>query len=287
LHRPTLGIIPTGNIPIPTPAIALRALAERGHTAAEIERVLGLSPGYLSKVRHRAVRPSRQLIALLEVLRVHPDALSTIRRATEPAPVARPNARRGARRAIKRALEVLSEIQPELQKAEVRWALAGTAGLAAHGAELPLEAGVDIVVHDEDRHVLRLLRGLDLEVSHHASTLSICQVGATDPNEVIRVHFPETPPLSTALDRTVHLDVTGRRVPVVEGAALALGHLLSHRAGSEQAVRAAVDAQIVSIQTLRRRLDALDELPPTRSPSVLRVFDRSLARTRLAHIRRA
>jgi hypothetical protein len=176
---------------------------------------------------------------------------------------------------------VLGGFEPDLRRARIRWALAGAAGLAAQGAELPAELGVDIVVHDEDRHVIRLLREQGFGIAHHAPALSICDIGAADPNEAIRIHFPETPPLSTALKRTVRLEVAGHVVPVVEGAVLALAHLLSHRTGAEQAVRAAVDAEIVSVSSLRRRLDALDRLPRTQSPSVLRVFDRALARARL------
>jgi len=278
------GIIPTGTIPTPSPAAALRALADRGHTVAEIERLLGLSPGYLSKVRHRSVRPSRQLVALLEILRVHPEAAATIQRVTQTAPA--PASRRQAAARLGRgyALGVLGSLEDGLRGARVRWALAGVAGLVAHGAELPLEAGADIVVHDEDRHVLRLLRERRFSVAHHTSTLSICEIGAADPNEVIRVHFPATPPLSNTLPRAVRLEIEGRVLPVVEGATLVLGHLLSHRTGSEEAVRAAVDAKIVSLSSLRRRLDALDRLPRTQSPSVLRVFDRALARARLGSL---
>src|SRR5690349_14199007 len=71
-----------GAIPAPGPALSVRVLVERGHTVAALERTLGLSPGYLSKVRHGAVRPSPQLVALLEVLRVHPAALATVEAVT-------------------------------------------------------------------------------------------------------------------------------------------------------------------------------------------------------------
>ena len=65
-----------------------------------------------------------------------------------------------------------------------------------------------------------------------------------------------------------------------------LGELLSHREGADENVDAAMDAELVTVAALRRKLDALDRLPSTRSPAVLRVFDRALARERLEGLRR-
>ena len=63
-------------------AVTIEALVASGHTISFLESALGLSAGYLSKVRHHAVRPSPQLAALLAVVLEHPEALATIRRAT-------------------------------------------------------------------------------------------------------------------------------------------------------------------------------------------------------------
>jgi hypothetical protein len=182
-------------------------------------------------------------------------------------------------------MEVLLGMEQALAAARVRWALAGAAGLVAHGAKVGAEPGVDIVVHDEDRHVLRLLRERGHAVGHHSSTLSICQVGCDDPNDAIRVHFPATPPLSTGHLRPVRLRVGSRSVPVVGGAARALAELLSHRAGAEERAGAAIRAGLATASSLRRRLGALNRLPATHSTALQRVFDRTLARVRLENLR--
>jgi transcriptional regulator with XRE-family HTH domain len=281
-----------GAIPDTSPSRSLRALVERGHTVAELERALGLSPGYLSKVRHGAVRPSRQLVALLEVLRMHPAALATVQGVARSQPSEVSRAAKNDRAAQKQprapgaAPAVLRALAPELARAKVRWGLAGAAGLRAHGADAPVVPGVDIIVHDADRHVLRVLRESGLRIAHHAATLSIGQLENTDPNDAIRVHFPTTPPLATAHAHTLRLRVDGRMLPVVDAAILALGELLSNRRGADENLRAALDAELVTVAALRRKLDALDRLPSTRSPALLRVFDRVLARRRLEGLRR-
>ena len=276
-----------GTIPAPGPALSVRALVERGHTVAALERTLGLSPGYLSKVRHGAVRPSPQLVALLEVLRVHPAALATVEGVTRAQTAKDPRAGKKRPRRSGNAPEMLRRLAPELARARVRWGLAGAAGLRAHGADAPVVPGVDIIVHDTDRQVLRILRERGLRVAHHAATLSVGHLEHADPNDAIRVHFPATPPLSTAHANTVRLRVDGSMIPVVQATILVLGELLSHREGADENVDAAMDAELVTVAALRRKLDALDRLPSTRSPAVLRVFDRALARERLeAHRRR-
>jgi len=87
-------------------AAALRVLTEHAKLQ-EIEHVLGLSQGYLSKIRSEAERkaPSSVLVALLELLREHPRSLAKLRKvwthlggewatdaASEPRPIARKRA---------------------------------------------------------------------------------------------------------------------------------------------------------------------------------------------------
>src|ERR1041384_8498065 len=124
-----------GTIPTSGPALSVGALVERGHTGAALERTLGLSPGYLSKVRHGAVRPSPQLVALLEVLRVHPAALATVEGVTWVQTARDSHARKKRPRRTGDARERLRRLAPELAHARVRWGLAGAAGLRAHGAD--------------------------------------------------------------------------------------------------------------------------------------------------------
>ncbi|MBS2033052.1 MAG: hypothetical protein JST54_34585 [Deltaproteobacteria bacterium] len=87
-------------------AAALRVLA--GHAKLqEIEHVLGLSQGYLSKIRSESEKkaPSSVLVALLELLSEHPRSLRTLRKAwthvggdwdTDSASEPRPTARKRA-----------------------------------------------------------------------------------------------------------------------------------------------------------------------------------------------
>ena len=77
----TIPLLPSVPMRERTPA-TIEALVARGHSVTSLECALGLSAGYLSKVRHHAVRPSPQLAALLEVALVHPETLATIRGVT-------------------------------------------------------------------------------------------------------------------------------------------------------------------------------------------------------------
>jgi transcriptional regulator with XRE-family HTH domain len=58
-------------------AAAIESLVRRGYTLASLERALHLSPNYLSKVRHEAVRPSFQLAALLTLIAKDPEPVLT------------------------------------------------------------------------------------------------------------------------------------------------------------------------------------------------------------------
>jgi hypothetical protein len=151
----------------------------------------------------------------------------------------------------------------------------------------PCDPGIDIIVDDRDRHVLELLRSAG-HVSHHPTpALSICRVdpvNLVNPNESLRIHFPTTPPLSSAFTATVGKEIGGVVIPVVDLVTLTLANLLSRRTGSEQAVAVAVAAG-VSRDTLSACLTELDRLPKTKSPYILRVFDRDLALRRLLSMR--
>ncbi len=61
------------------PPLLVEQLVSRGDTLAGLERLLQLSPGYLSKVRRGRVTASAQLIALLRVLARHPEVRETLR----------------------------------------------------------------------------------------------------------------------------------------------------------------------------------------------------------------
>jgi hypothetical protein len=264
---------------MPSAASNLDALVASGHTIASLEASLGLSAGYLSKVRHGSVRPSAQLTALLQVVRVHPETLATVTSATRAARsrAGAPKRSEGAQRSARDALSLVAA-------ARVRWAICGRTALRLHGAPIAAEPGVDILVDDRDRHVLEALRVGRYRPVHRSPALSVCHLDPDDPNESLRVHFPSTPPLTSALDAVTLRDLGGLAVPVVDLVTLTVADLLSRRSGSDDAVAAAL-AIGVSTQGLAERLDALDALAPTKSPYVLRVFDRDLARSRLDRLR--
>ena len=65
---------------------AIEKLQKRGVSIASVERALGLSEGYLSKIR-KSVEPSFQLVALLALVAENPKgAFSTIDALREPTP---------------------------------------------------------------------------------------------------------------------------------------------------------------------------------------------------------
>ncbi len=247
---------------------AIASLHEAGHTLREIEGLVGLSRGYLSKIRHGAVQPSAPLVALLEVLAAHPEAFETLRAERDDVPArAAPTGS---------ALETLRELVPALVEAGVRWAVTGHEALRQHVPEAGERPGVDILVDPRDRRVLELLRARGHALAHHPPALAICRVGAPDPNESLRVHFPSRPPLLEALDHAVVRD----GLPTVDLTTLTLANLLSQRSGSEEAAALGIRGG-ASIEALRARLDALATLPEPLSPYILRTFDRTLARKRL------
>lgn len=256
---------------------AIEALVAAGHTEWELEGALGLSPGYLAKVRHGTARPSLHLVALLEVLRTHPTAVETVRAVTE-APRA-PARRRAPRRARGSALRTLRRLVPVLQEVGVRWAVTGDVALALlcgpdrAGAD---QAGVDLVVDPRDRKVLELLRARGHALAHHPPELVLCRVPSADPNDTLRLHFPARPPLLDALEHSVTRD----GLPVVDLDTLTLANLLSHRLGAEEAAAAGFAAG-ASVTGVRARLEELAGRPPPKSPYLLRTFDVALARRRL------
>jgi hypothetical protein len=63
-----------------TTAKILLSLQELGHSLFQLERELGLSAGYLSKVKQGHVTPSFQLVSLLTLVEQNPKrTLETIR----------------------------------------------------------------------------------------------------------------------------------------------------------------------------------------------------------------
>lgn len=259
---------------------AIERLLARGHTQAGLERVLRLSPNYLSKVRHGAVTPSFQLAALLVVVERHPESIATINATDRPGVASKttPEVRHAA------PLDTLSLV-PLLDGAGVRY---GLLGLPAH-VDVERDAAVDVkaldlVVHDADREVLQALRGAGLVASHHSSSLFRVREPDARVDEAITLHFPELPPLSQAFDDMERKMVCGVSAAVVSAKDTALWFLLNRREDGLSCAKRLVDSGAVDIRSLKTALNALNGLPASHSAFVLQVFDRDLAAKRLLEL---
>ena len=71
LHRVDGTFLPKDPRTVKATEVALRKLDDAGFKLIDVERELGLSAGYLSKVRKR-VEPSFQLVALLSLVADEP-----------------------------------------------------------------------------------------------------------------------------------------------------------------------------------------------------------------------
>jgi hypothetical protein len=139
---------------------------------------------------------------------------------------------------------------------------------------------VDLVVDPRDRRVLELLRSRGHALAHHPPALAICRIdGTADPNDSLRLHFPDRGPLADAISGAGVRD----GLPVVDLTTLTLANLLSHRLGADRSAAIGF-AHGASAADLRGRLDALAGLPTPKSPYVLRTFDVALARRRLGSL---
>jgi len=167
-----MGLFPihVGIIPIDL----IRALVSRGDTLAGLERLLQLSPGYLSKVRRQAAVPSPQLVALLELLVQHPEVRATLV-ARAAAPRAAPS-RRDRPRAHAVPPSFLRKLAVAWRASKVRFHAVDDLLLEALGVPAPkgLEPSLRFLVHPRDRHALAGARALGAEVALASSNASVC-----------------------------------------------------------------------------------------------------------------
>lgn len=174
------------------PARLLEKLVARGDTLAGLERLLGLSPGYLSKVRRQRVVPSAQLVALLHVLLKHPEVRETLAGAgakrRSPSP-------RGRARADGRGVPTafVDELTAAWTASGVRFQGVDDLLLAALGVAAPraLEPSVRFLVHPDDRHSLADARALGASVAMASSRASLCTPAGSEASVVIV--FPLAP----------------------------------------------------------------------------------------------
>ncbi len=152
------------------PALLVEQLVSRGDSLAGLERLLQLSPGYLSKVRRGRVTASAQLAALLRVLSRHPEVRATLQ--APPSTLARSSRARSA------------PIVPAafLRRLTRGWAAAGVRFhavddllLAALKVAAPssLERSTRFLVHPDDRHALTTARELSASVAMATSRAAI------------------------------------------------------------------------------------------------------------------
>lgn len=222
------------------PIELLRALLSRGDTLAGLERLLQLSPGYLSKVRRQRAAASPQLVALLDILVQHPEARAVLAaRAAGAAPSRRAEARPVAPASFVRKLEVA------WRASKVRFHAVDDLLLEALGVPGPrgVEPSLRFLVHPRDRHALTSARDLGAQVAMASSRASVCtpEKGGTS---VIFV-FPLDPlhhlfarPTLSAIDAALYFALQADDDAEARLRAIALTHAL-RRAKLERAFEAA------------------------------------------------
>lgn len=269
------------------PARLLTRLVARGHTLTELEGLLHLSPGYLSKLRHGRARPSPQLLALLALMESNPAAtLAALRAVARRAPVAGRALDLDAATfpASGAALPALLELAPELDRRRVPWALAGAVALEAHG--VPRETrDVDIYVDDRHRSAINVFRDAGLGIAHFSDEVAAAYPQSGGENDRIDVIFPRIEPaasvLGRALQRALRRTLRGVSVPVLPPLALATIKLMSARAKEHADALRLIDAGLTSRRALRAELMRLAKRDVGGDDWARRRFDPTAALARL------
>ncbi len=167
----------------------LETLAARGDTLAGLERLLQLSPGYLSKVRCGRVTPSQQLAALLGVLVKHPEVRTTLISSggLEPGEAPVPAGEGVSQSAF------LSRLTAAWTARQVRFHGVDDLLLRALGVRPPrgLDPSLRFLVHPDDRHALAEARVLQATVAMASSHAAMCTPLGSDVSIV--VVFPLSP----------------------------------------------------------------------------------------------
>ena len=267
----------------------LNRLAERGYAQRDLERVLGLSPGYLSKLRHEKVTPSFQLDALLRLVDEAPKStLASIARMAgltppRPArrqPLERPRPQKSAPSVrAPRSAALLVSLAPLFAKHRVRWALTGARALGAYGLHRST-VDVDILVHTDDRHALAIMRERGHELGFFSNEHVFCFPSRRkNPNDKLDIHFPRLPPLHDAVLHPELRSVFGAKLPVVAPLPLAAWKLMSTTAKDQADAAALISCGFVSRGAVAKLLRVLLAGPKPTDPYARRQFtpERALA----------
>ncbi len=267
--------------PRSSPPRDIARITRRGVTAADLERALGLSAGYLSKVRHGAVKPGAQLEILLGLLARHPTlaaelglrASSSRRRRAAAAPARADRRRRPAGDGDRRAWELVRSLAGGLDDAGVRWAIGGAMALAAHGVRRPT-VDVDLFIADADRRALELFREAGAAVGKLSSTsFLVFPEGARSPLDHVDVVFPLFEPLCSAVERPVRRALDGATLPFLDAVDLCAAKLAGRGAHDEADARALLASGAVDADAVRDMIAAV----PLEAPAL----DRATAERRL------
>jgi len=156
------------------PIDLIGALVSRGDTLAGLERLLQLSPGYLSKVRRQRAAPSPQLVALLDLLVQHPEVRAALVARASASGAGTPGRPQPRARAVPSSF--LRKLVLAWRASQVRFHAVDDLLLEALGVPRPkgLEPSLRFLVHPRDRHALTCARTLGAEVAMASSRASIC-----------------------------------------------------------------------------------------------------------------
>lgn len=252
-----------------SPVARLDALVARGETLAGLERLLQLSPGYLSKVRRESARPSPQLAALLALLVLHPEVRATLEGAL---PRPRTGSRAGGAQTSS-ARRFAAELAAAFRRDGVRFQAVDDLLLEALEVEPPasLDPSIRFLVHPDDRRGLARARELGASVATASSHASVCTPRSS--NESVVLVFPLQP---------LHQLLRRRPLAPVDAA---LYFALQADEAAEQRFSAVCDAHRLSRDALEARFakcyGGSPALPP-REWLLRSSFDLDIARERLA-----
>ncbi len=275
---------PRGSAPELDPSLLLSRLLARGHTFVELEGLLHLSPGYLSKLRNQRAQPSAQLLALLALLESSPAiTVAALRSVAGAAPGARRHRTAPAAPAPAgsgAALPALLELAPELDRRGIPWALGGAVALEALG--IPRETrDVDIFIDDEFRTALKVFREAGMGIAHFTDELAAAYPRSGGENDRIDVIFPRLEPAVTALRHAERHLLRGVAVPVLPALALAAMKLMSARAKEHSDALRLIDTGLTTRRAVRSELARLAALKVARDRWARRHFDPDAALHRL------